>query len=429
MPGALHDGHDFALDAVHRGASCLVVEHVLTDVPDSVTQVVVPDARRAIGPLAAWFYGDPSASLRVVGVTGTNGKTTTVALLAAIFSAAGMVVETLGTLSGARTTPEADDLQREMHRMVDGGTQALAMEVSSHALDLHRVDGAHFECAIFTNLSRDHLDHHGDMESYFAAKARLFEPGRASVAVVNTGDPWGRRLAELLKISCIGFSVDDAEGVVLRADSVEFGWRGSAVRVPLGGRFTVENALAAITAADSMGIDRESIVRGCASVAAVKGRFELVPNTVGIDVVVDYAHTPDGLEALIASAREICSGRLTVVFGCGGERDRGKRAPMGAAAAAADRVVVTSDNPRGEDPMVIIDEIVSGVRGRGVEPDVEPDRAVAIASAISASRRGDMVLIAGKGHEATQEIAGVLHPFVDADVAAAALESRKGDNA
>ena len=427
VAGAHHDGHDHAPDAVTRGATCLVVGRILDSVGPQVAQILVPDVRVAMGPLASWFYDEPSRHMRVVGITGTNGKTTTTAILAAILREAGLATQTLGTLSGGRTTPEADDLQRTLRTMVDAGVEALAMEVSSHALDMHRVDGTRFERAVFTNLSRDHLDHHGDMESYFAAKASLFRENLADSAVVNLDDEWGRRLAAETELDVVGCSSADISEVVVASSSVSFSWRGRSVRVPIGGRFTVSNALVALTTAESMGIDPDTAVRGCAAVGGVSGRFQSVPNDLGLDVIVDYAHTPDGLGALLATAREVSAGRVILVFGCGGDRDRGKRGPMGVVAAAADRVIVTSDNPRSEDPHAIIAEVADGVRVAGREPETVADRAEAIASAISGARRGDIVVIAGKGHESTQEIAGVFHPFVDADVAAAALESRKGD--
>lgn len=427
ITGAVHDGHDHAVEVVGRGASCLVVERLLDDVEPHVPQVVVDDVRAAIGPLSSWVYGEPSRSLRVVGVTGTNGKTTTVAILAAILREAGLSTATLGTLAGVRTTPEADDLQRAMRAMVDDGIEALVMEVSSHALDLRRVDGSRFERAVFTNLSRDHLDHHGDMESYFGAKAKLFSSDLSTSAVINVDDEWGRRLVERTDLDVVSYSLADVTDVTVTATSVAFMWRGRTVQVPIGGRFTVSNALAALATAESMGIDIAVAARGCSAVDHVAGRFQSVPNDLGFDVVVDYAHTPDGLEALVATAREVSRGRVIVVVGCGGDRDRGKREPMGVAAAAADVVIVTSDNPRSEDPDAIIARVAAGVVAGGRQPELQPDRALAIASAISGARRGDIVVIAGKGHESTQEIAGVFHPFVDADVARAALESRKGD--
>lgn len=427
MKGAVHDGHDHAAGAVARGASCLVVERVIEGVAPEVPQVSVPDVRAVLGRLASWMYGNPSQSLRVVGVTGTNGKTTTAAILASILREAGLETSTLGTLSGARTTPEADDLQRTMRQMVDDGVEALVMEVSSHALDLGRVDGTRFERAVFTNLSRDHLDHHGDMESYFGAKAKLFSAALADAAVINTDDEWGQRLARDTTLEVSRFSLDDVADVFVGVESVSFTWRGRHVSVPIGGRFTVSNALAALSTAASMGVDLDVALRGCGSVSPVSGRFQSIANDAGFHVVVDYAHTPESLAGVIATAREICAGRVIVVFGCGGGRDQGKRRLMGRAAATADHVVVTSDNPRSEDPGAIIADVAAGVTEAGGELQTQPDRALAIASAISEARRGDIVVIAGKGHESTQEIAGVFHPFVDADVAAAALESRKGD--
>lgn len=438
--GAHTDGHLHARDAVAAGAVVLVCDTELSDddlggARDRVTQVVVDDVRRRLGVVAAEAFGHPARSLRLVGVTGTNGKTSTVAILASILESAGSRTAVFGTLTGARTTPEAIDLHAGLRAAVADGVETVVMEVSSHALVLGRVEGLVFEVAVFTNLSRDHLDFHGDMETYFGAKAMLFSAGRCSRAVVNADDPHGRRILEGAEVPVVAYSPSAVEDPTYGHESVSFTHRGHRVQVPIGGRFTVANALAAITAAESLGVSIGSIVDGCARVVPPVGRFQVVPNDLDIAVVVDYAHTPEGLEILLRSAREVCAGRVIVVFGCGGGRDRGKRASMGEVAGrGADVVVVTSDNPRDEDPMEIIGEVAAGVRAAGAEPVVESDRALAIGSAISAAERGDMVVIAGKGHETTQETAGVHRRFVDAEVAAAALgsansahsETRKG---
>lgn len=433
--GARTDGHDHAPDAVRAGATVLVCDREIG--PDElgvaagvVTQLIVDDVRSRLGVIADAVFGHPARSLRLFGVTGTNGKTSTVAILASILEAAGSHTLSIGTLTGERTTPEALDLHGRLRDALRSGVDTVVMEVSSHALVMGRVSGIVFEAAIFTNLSRDHLDFHGDMESYFRAKQMLFSPERCRLAVVNLDDPYGRRLADEAKVPVTGFSPAGLGGVLCDANSVRFSHADRVFSVPIGGRFTLANALAAVTAAQSCGVDLDAIEAGCAQVAAPAGRFQVVPNDRGISVIVDYAHTPEGLDALLISAREVCRGRVIVVVGCGGDRDQGKRAPMGEAAArGSDVVVVTSDNPRNENPMSIIDAVVDGVRAAGGDPIVEPDRALAIASAISAAKRGDMVVIAGKGHETTQEIAGIHHRFVDAEVAAAVLGAQKGGGA
>ena len=418
LRGARADGHDFAPQAVDAGAVALLCERFV-DV--AVAQARVPDARAAMGPAAATFWGHPSSSLRVVGVTGTNGKTTVAHLLGAVFDANGWQAGVVGTLTGARTTPEAPALQEALARFRDEGRVAVAMEVSSHALVQHRVDGVRFAVAVFTNLSQDHLDYHGTMEDYFAAKARLFEPGRAEAAVINVDDPWGRRLLDEVEVPAVPYSMADAADLVLGSDGASFRWDGVPVHLRLRGRFNVMNALAVATAARQLAIPTERIAAGLESVAAVPGRFEVIDAGQPFTVVVDYAHTPDGIEQALMAARELATGRVIVVFGAGGDRDHAKRPLMGAAATRlADEAVLTSDNPRSEDPLAIIEEVRSGV----VHPDrlqVEPDRAAAIRLAISRARRGDVVVIAGKGHETGQEVDGVVHPFDDHDVARAAL--------
>jgi UDP-N-acetylmuramoyl-L-alanyl-D-glutamate--2,6-diaminopimelate ligase len=421
VAGSRLDGHQFAPDAVAAGAVAVLCERPL-DVP--VPQVVVDSVRAAVAPLAAALYGHPSQSMTVVGVTGTNGKTTTTQLLASIFRAAGCETAALGTLSGVRTTPEAPVLQARLAELREGGVTAVAMEVSSHALIQHRVDAVHFVAATFTNLSQDHLDYHHTMAEYFDAKARLFEAGRTDMAVVNRDDPWGRRLLDRLArtgLPAETFSLDDASDLRLGLDGSRWTWDSVELSVRLGGRFNVSNALAAASTARALGIDRSSIRHGLAAVESVEGRFEAVNAGQPFTVLVDYAHTPDGLEQALAAAREMTPGRLVVVFGCGGDRDREKRPLMGKVATGlADTAVLTSDNPRSEDPDRIIAEVKAGAEGPG-ELVIEADRARAISRALTSAAPGDLVLVAGKGHEKGQEIAGRTIPFDDAEVARAIL--------
>ncbi len=424
--GEHRDGHEYAADAVAAGASALLGERVLAlDVP----QIVVADSRRAMATVAGAVFGHPSRALTVVGVTGTNGKTTTTYLLKAVLAAAGREVDVLGTLSGARTTPEAPDLQRWLAERRAAGVDAVAMEVSSHALALHRVDDTRFAVAVFTNLSRDHLDFHGTMEEYFRAKARLFEPDLSDRAVVNLDSPYGRLLRDAAKIPTTGFCLGDAQDLDLHVGESRFRWQGQAVRLPLGGRFNVANALAAATTGLVLGIEPEVIAAGLSTPVAVPGRFELVDVGQPFAVVVDYAHTPDGLEQLLAAGRELAGdGDVIVVFGCGGDRDPTKRAPMGEVAARlADRVILTADNSRGEETGAIIDAVRQGfanaARQRARELALEPDRDAAIGLAVRLAQPGDVVLIAGKGHETTQTVGGVSFPFDDREVARRHLEA------
>jgi UDP-N-acetylmuramoyl-L-alanyl-D-glutamate--2,6-diaminopimelate ligase len=411
------DGHRFAAQAVAAGAVALLVDHEL---PLAVAQVVTDDTRGATGWLAASAFGHPSDSLTTIGITGTNGKTTTAHLLGHVLGAAGRSTEVFGTLTGAHTTPEGPDLQRRLAHCRASAVQAVVMEVSSHALALHRVDGATFDVAVFTNLGRDHLDLHGTEERYFAAKARLFTPELSSTGVVNVDDVRGRLLSDVAAIPIVPFSLKDVTDVHVSVTRHSYVWRGARIEVAIGGRFNVMNSLAAATAAAAAGLDPDTIATGLQSAAAVPGRFEPVDAGQPFAVVVDYAHTPDGLtEALRAARIAAPGGRLIVVFGCGGDRDAEKRPLMGAAAAAlADAIVVTSDNPRSEDPAAIIDATVRGV------PDdyrrnvvTEPDRRAAIAIALSMARPGDVVVVAGKGHERTQTIGTAVVDFDDRVVA------------
>jgi UDP-N-acetylmuramoyl-L-alanyl-D-glutamate--2,6-diaminopimelate ligase len=423
VPGLRYDGHSFAADAVAAGASVLLVDHELAI--SGATQVVVPDVRAAMAPLAAEIAGHPSLRLEVIGVTGTNGKTTTVSLLADIFRHVGRSTAVIGTLTGARTTPEAPDLQARLAHFADDGVTTVAMEVSSHALALHRVDGCHFVAGLFTNLGRDHLDLHGTMEGYFAAKARLFEPGRCKIAVLNVDDPYGRRLARSISVPTVEYSVQSLEDVEVHPDRHRYRWRGHWVEVPLGARFNVANSLAAATTAAALGVSERDVVDALRVPTPVPGRFETVVAGQPFFVVVDYAHTPDGLHAVIDAARDAADGgRVIVVFGCGGDRDRDKRPLMGQVVAErADLAVVTSDNPRSEDPRAIIDDVLSGVSPEyRANALVEPDRETAIGVAFRVARPGDVVVLAGKGHETTQTIGSDVLPFDDRVVARRVLE-------
>ncbi len=422
LPGEHTDGHDHAAVAVARGAVALVVERRLdVDVP----QVVVPDARTAMGHLADAFFDHPSRHIAVVGVTGTNGKTTVTHLLAAVLEHAGRPTTVLGTLSGARTTPEAPALQAALAEAVAANRAVVAMEVSSHAVELRRIEGTWFAVAVFTNLSQDHLDFHGTMDRYFAAKGRLFAPDRAAVGLVNRDDPWGRRLLAEMAIPAVAWSAADAVDPELRPDGSTFTWRGLRVHIALAGRFNLANAVAAAEAALALGLTPGEIAAGLAEARAPRGRFEPVGEGP-VAALVDYAHTPDGLDQALASARELTRGRLIVVFGCGGDRDRSKRPLMGRAAdRGADVVVVTSDNPRHEAPETIIDEVMTGVERRD-DLIVEPDRRRAVEAAVALAVPGDLVLVAGKGHETTQDLGDREIPFDDREVLAAVL-ARSGE--
>jgi UDP-N-acetylmuramoyl-L-alanyl-D-glutamate--2,6-diaminopimelate ligase len=449
VPGHTADGHDFAAGAVADGASALVVERRL-DLP--VAQVLVGDARAAMAPAARRFFGDPTAELEVVGITGTNGKTTTAFLVRHLLEAAGRQTGLLGTVkqvvggveeSVERTTPEAIDLQMTFRRMLDGGDRACAMEVSSHALSLGRAHGIEFAVAAFTNLTQDHLDFHADMEDYFLAKRRLFGLGDDAAAqprrfVVNVDDEYGRRLAaeieaanpgRLLWVSPSGSSDADLSAPVSSFDPSGAHFRaqldGQAIDVdlPIPGDFNIANALIALGVASTLGIEFADAASALADAPRVPGRFEPVDVGQPFTVVIDYAHTPDSLENVLEAARRLTSGRLISVFGCGGDRDRAKRPLMGEIGARlSDFSVVTSDNPRSEDPDAIIREILSGVDRKGPngvgELVVEPDRRAAIVMAIEAAQAGDTVVIAGKGHEQGQEFAdGRKIPFDDREVA------------
>lgn len=426
--GVLRDGHDFATVAVERGASALLVDHRLDGVGD-VAQIVVEDVRSAIGPFASEVFGNPSRHLSVVGITGTNGKTTTTHLLGSILKVSGVSTDVMGTLTGALTTPEASDLQRTLAARHAAGVRSVVMEVSSHALSLDRVLGTSFALSIFTNLGRDHLDFHGTQEAYFEAKARLFESDLSRVGVVNADDPFGRRLIDRSTIPMIPFSLADVSDTDVSATSHAYTWRGVRVNVAMGGSVNVMNSLAAATAARELGVDLDAIVEGLRVAPVVAGRFEHVDAGQDFVVLVDFAHTPDGLGEMLRSVRQATTdGRVIVVFGCGGDRDKMKRPIMGETAASlADAVVVTSDNPRSEDPEAIIASVVAGVpdhlRHRLI--GIEADRRAAMSLAFRHAREGDVVIIAGKGHERTQTIGGEVLEFDDRAVARELLEGRR----
>jgi UDP-N-acetylmuramoyl-L-alanyl-D-glutamate--2,6-diaminopimelate ligase len=413
--GANADGHDLAPQVVAAGATALVVER---PVEAQVPQLVVADSRAAMAVAADVFFGHPTHELVVVGITGTNGKTTTAHLLYSILAAAGRRPGLLGTVEArvggerrpvVRTTPEAIDLQRTFREMLDSGDRSCAMEASSHASELRRLDRTRFAALVFTNLTPEHLDFHGTLERYYEAKRRLFVEGERPPAAINVGDEWGRKLA--------------AE----RPDALTFGLEGAevgpealeGVDLKLRGRFNVENALAALAAARLLGIGDDGVRRGLEAVRAVPGRFESVDEGQPFEVVVDYSHTPDSLENALRAARELATGRVLCVFGCGGDRDREKRPAMGRIAGdLADAAILTTDNPRSEDPLEIIGEVLAGAAG---DVEVEPDRRAAIARAVETARGGDVVLIAGRGAEPAQEVAGRRLPFDDRDVAREAL--------
>ena len=436
VPGFRSDGHDHAPAAVARGAAALVCERPLSL---GVPEVLVPDVRAAMGSVAARFFGHPTRELRVVGVTGTNGKTTTAFLARDLLEAGGLRTGLLGTVKSViggreepveRTTPEAIDLQRLFRRMLDGGDSACVIEVSSHALELRRADGVELAARVFTNLTQDHLDFHPTLEHYFLAKRRLFAGPGASI--VNLDDAYGRRIAgEIADVTT--FAIDRPADY--RALDVSFDTAGSSftcetpdgridLTTRLPGRFNVQNALAAVAVARTLGIDAAAIAPALAAAERVPGRFEPVDEGQGFAVLVDYAHTPDSLENVLRAARALTGARLHVVFGAGGDRDRSKRPLMGRVAAAlSDRAIVTSDNPRSEDPEAIVDEVMIGA------PDAERevDRARAIAWAIETAAPGDVVVIAGKGHEQGQELAGGRkEPFDDVAVAREALRAALG---
>jgi UDP-N-acetylmuramoyl-L-alanyl-D-glutamate--2,6-diaminopimelate ligase len=431
------DGHDLAWEAIERGAAALVVERALdVDVP----QLIVPSTREAMAVAADVFFGEPTKELELAGVTGTNGKTTTAFLLRAILEAASRRPGLVGTVEwrvggeprpAPFTTPEAIDLQRLFREMLDAGDRSAAVEASSHGAALRRLVRVRFDALVFTNLSQDHLDLHGSMEEYFAAKRRLFTGPAPPPAAVNVGDEWGRRLAadleDLHRAPLVTFAVDAEaelrpENLQLDAGGSRFRAAGIDVETQLRGRFNLENVLGAVAAGLLLDLDEDAIAEGVASVSGVPGRFEAIEEGQPFTVLVDYAHTPDSLATVLHAARELRPGRVIVVFGAGGDRDRGKRPLMGKVAAdLADVVIVTSDNPRSEEPLAIIQDVLQGT---GLDVEIDPDRRSAIARAVGLAEDGDVVVVAGKGHEQGQDVAGVVTSFDDREVAREALRER-----
>jgi len=439
IPGFSTDGHYHAAEAARRGAVVLVVERTLDDVDESA-QVVVADTRAALARAAAAFHGHPSRSLKVVGITGTNGKTTTTYLVDAIMRAAGAVTGLVGTVEtrigsqrfdAGRTTPESADLQALLARMRAEGVDSVAMEVSSHAIDLHRVDAVRFSVAAFTNLTQDHLDYHHTVEEYFSVKRRLFTDLDVEMRVVNIDDVYGAGMAfELDGVVSVGRIAEAdirAADEVLYADRAEFTLHtpaGSArVELPLAAEYNVSNALVAAGCAHALGVPLEHIVAGLSGAPQVPGRLERIDAGQPFSVFVDYAHTPDSLEKALVAVHDVTPGRVLVVFGCGGDRDPDKRPLMGAAAGhVADMTIVTSDNPRSEDPVGIILQIEDGIKPTGAAYEVVIDRRSAIARAFEQAGPGDAVLIAGKGHEGYQIFADRTVRFDDREVAREELE-------
>ena len=420
VPGVADDGHLHAGDAVAAGAVALLVDH---RVDVEVPQLVVSNVREAMATVSATCFGHPAEDLLVVGVTGTNGKTTTTWMLRNIFTAARRNVEVLGTLSGARTTPESPDLQRRLAEWRDEGVEVVAMEVSSHAIDQRRVDAMKFRVALFTNLSRDHLDYHGSMEEYFETKARLFDPERCESAVVNLDSPHGRLLADAATVPTDGYSLDEVEDLHLSVDGSTFRWMGHQISLPLGGLFNVSNALGAAHVARVLGIDDATIAEGLSLPLVVEGRFERVDAGQPFAIIVDYAHTPDAVGNVLATARAFTEGKVIALLGCGGDRDASKRLLMGRALSeGASIAIFTSDNPRSENPRHILTQMTSELAVNQPSAVIE-DRAEAISYAVSLCGPGDTLLILGKGHEVGQEIAGKKIDFDDRIVLAQAIEA------
>jgi UDP-N-acetylmuramoyl-L-alanyl-D-glutamate--2,6-diaminopimelate ligase len=426
VQGATFDGHDYVPDAVAAGCPAVCVTRPMRS---GASEIVVEETRQAMGPISSLVHGNPSHDLDVIGVTGTNGKTTVTHYIDSIASANGLKSGLIGTVETrlgdvsfptVRTTPEAPELQRLLRSMGEAGADLVNVEVSSHALDMERVSGTRFAVAAFTNLSRDHLDYHGTMEAYRSAKLRLFADYEVGTAVINIDDPVGAGIAHAHR----GRVVRVGAGGDVAANEVETSLDGStfqiltpygaaAVFAPVVGRFNVDNLLIAIGSCLALGISLEATVDAAGRLDTVPGRFELVSGDSPVTVIVDYAHTPEGVGKAIGVAREATSGRVIALVGAGGDRDRDKRPLMGEAAARSDIPVITSDNPRSEDPESIIAEVILGVDGGGGGLIVEPDRRLAIEKAIGVAHPGDVVLILGKGHETGQEISGTLHPFDD----------------
>ena len=424
------DGHNFAKVAAANGAAAILVER---RVEVDITQVVVSDVRSTMGYLAAELFNRPSEKLNVIGITGTNGKTTTAHLLASILRQHGWPTSVLGTLTGTRTTPESTDLQRFLAEELNRGSKAVVMEVSSHALALGRVEGTLFKAAVFTNLGQDHLDFHKSIEDYFVAKARLFTRQFTNLCVINRDDVHGSLLLDVIskdkEVRCESFGMSDAKDIQADASKISFDWQGQKIDSLMGGYFNVMNALAAATAAAKLGVTVSDIAKGLAAASAVPGRFESVSEGQLFSVVVDYAHTPEALQNVLLAGRKIVGkdAQVILVFGCGGGRDQLKRPKMGDIASQfADLVYVTSDNPRHEDARTIAQEVLQGVSSVSSvmsRVTIELDRRLAIGAAFGSAKPGDIVIIAGKGHEATQTVGADETPFSDVQVSRELLKA------
>lgn len=421
------DGHEYISQAIAQGAVAALVDHPSgADVPE----IVVSDTRAATGHLASAFWGNPSDELDLIGVTGTNGKTSIVSMIEHLVSHCGDKAASMGTLTGSLTTSAAPEFQEALGHHRDSNCDVVAAEISSHALDQKRIAGSRVRVAVFSNLSQDHLDYHTDMEDYFSAKARLFEPQLSAAAVIDTSDEWGRRLLHETTIHTVGVDGSSiAEAAELAQRTSRFVWREHQITLPLGGRFSVHNALLAAETCVLLGYDPATLAAGLESTPPIPGRFESIDAGQPFAVVVDYSHTPASIEAAVSSARALTSGRVLLVFGAAGDRDPGKRPLMGDAARHADLLYVTSDNPRTEDPDMIIDQVVAGtVNAVGTVQRI-PDRGEAIRAAISDASDGDVVVIAGKGHEDYQIIGTTRRDFDDRSEARRALADRGWGNA
>ncbi|MDG1845812.1 MAG: UDP-N-acetylmuramoyl-L-alanyl-D-glutamate--2,6-diaminopimelate ligase [Acidimicrobiales bacterium] len=416
ISGEHHDGHDFAPMAAAAGAAAFVVERRL-EIPN--LQIIVPNVREAMGYISCAYFEFPSNEITVIGITGTNGKTTTTELINGILNLSGRPSEAIGTLTGELTTPEAPNLQSQIRAMVNSGVSAVVMEVSSHALSQHRTTGIEFDIGVFTNLTQDHLDYHMNLEEYFETKCMLFAAGKSKSAIVNIDDYYGSQLAERTTIPTVEISLRDIKIIEERFSGTTIIWNGKKANLQLSGRFNIDNVLLAASTCQLLGIGEKEIIHGLEAADPIPGRFEVV--SIGGEspiVIVDYSHTPAGIENVLKSVRYINPKvAVSVVFGCGGERDSLKRPEMAKLAERyADRVILTSDNPRNEDPEKIISETMSGFRNP-TAVIVEADRKAAIETAITNSPINGVVVVAGKGDEAVQEIDGKREPFDDRIVA------------
>ena len=421
ITGHVHDGHEYAQKALEAGAVALVVEREL-EIP--LTQILVEDTREAMAYISCAFFGFPSKEIKIIGVTGTNGKTTTTQLINQILKTSGLTSESIGTLDGPLTTPEAPNLQSKFRTLANAGVKSIVMEVSSHALSQHRTTGTQFDIGVFTNLSHDHLDYHADIEEYFETKSSLFTPNFCKSAVINTDDPYGLRLADLIDIETVEVSPQNAEVIDERFDGTTLLWNGRKIELQVSGRFNIDNALLAASTCQLFGIEDDGIINGLEAAKPVPGRFEVLEGSEkNPTIIVDYSHTPAGIENVLKAVQRIDSkARTSIVFGCGGNRDSSKRPKMAHIAETfADQVIITSDNPRNEDPEKIIKQAMTGFKN----PEaviIEVDRKSAIIRAITSSQSGEVVVIAGKGDETTQEILGKLEPFNDRVIALNVLQ-------